>query len=116
VHSLLDSLRDLTEILLPDVFAYLCEHDAVQMFFAYRWMIVDFKREFDLEAVAILSIPISLSPPHLFFSACHDRPSASLFFSVGGPVSRRLAICGRPFGATTAHRPSPSSWRWRCWR
>ncbi|EDQ84421.1 uncharacterized protein MONBRDRAFT_12799 [Monosiga brevicollis MX1] len=49
IHLRLDALRSLTELLLPDVFNFLCQRDQMQMFFAYRWLLLDFKREFSLE-------------------------------------------------------------------
>eukprot|EP00730_Choanoeca_flexa_P018858 TRINITY_DN9191_c0_g1_i1.p1 TRINITY_DN9191_c0_g1~~TRINITY_DN9191_c0_g1_i1.p1 ORF type:complete len:1061 (+),score=148.88 TRINITY_DN9191_c0_g1_i1:97-3279(+) len=51
VHLQLDLLRSLVELLLPDVYNVLCAHDLIQMFFAYRWIVLSFKREFALEQI-----------------------------------------------------------------
>ena len=52
VHLQLDLFRGLSEALLPDIYNVLCQHDLVQMFFAYRWVVLAFKREFNLEQVS----------------------------------------------------------------
>eukprot|EP00045_Choanoeca_perplexa_P014729 m.175310 g.175310 ORF g.175310 m.175310 type:complete len:1047 (+) comp16775_c0_seq1:151-3291(+) len=51
VHIQLDLFRGLVEVLLPDIYNVLCQHDLIQMFFAYRWTVLAFKREFNLEQI-----------------------------------------------------------------
>ena len=51
MQGILDTLRILTSACQPDLYAYICEQGADNMFFAYRWLLVDFRREFTREEV-----------------------------------------------------------------
>ena len=46
MHEQLDKLRSLLHLLYPTFYDYLCQCDIVNLFFAYRWLLLDFKREF----------------------------------------------------------------------
>eukprot|EP00050_Salpingoeca_kvevrii_P003654 m.229547 g.229547 ORF g.229547 m.229547 type:complete len:825 (-) comp10862_c0_seq3:218-2692(-) len=51
MHQKLDRLRLMVQLLMPQFYDFLCTHDLVNMFFAYRWLLLDFKREFALPDV-----------------------------------------------------------------
>jgi hypothetical protein len=51
MSALLENVRKLTEHFFPFFYSKLCEQDMVNMFFCYRWMLLDFKREFELNNV-----------------------------------------------------------------
>eukprot|EP00041_Stephanoeca_diplocostata_P034220 m.1152298 g.1152298 ORF g.1152298 m.1152298 type:complete len:1204 (+) comp24482_c0_seq2:223-3834(+) len=54
MHDLLEQLRRLTAHYLPELYRIYEAHDMVNFFFCYRWMLLDFKREFPLtDALAI---------------------------------------------------------------
>lgn len=54
MHDLLEQLRRLTAHYLPELYEIYEAHDMVNFFFCYRWMLLDFKREFPLtDALAI---------------------------------------------------------------
>ena len=48
----------------PDFYAYLKQHNAADMFFSYRWLLLELKREFPLDqALTMLEIMWSSLPP-----------------------------------------------------
>eukprot|EP00047_Mylnosiga_fluctuans_P008375 m.6974 g.6974 ORF g.6974 m.6974 type:complete len:738 (-) comp2154_c0_seq1:256-2469(-) len=54
LHHELQTCRDLLSVLCPKAHAILLERDGLPLLFAYRWLLLDFKREFPLSAVAAL--------------------------------------------------------------
>ncbi|RKP38032.1 rab-GTPase-TBC domain-containing protein, partial [Dimargaris cristalligena] len=46
MHNQLQTLRDLTRLMLPNFYTFLAEHDADNMFCCFRWLLIWFKREF----------------------------------------------------------------------
>ncbi len=50
----LDICRRLLELLCPRTYALLVERDGIQLLFAFRWLLLDFKREFPLSDVAMI--------------------------------------------------------------
>ncbi|KAK9815964.1 hypothetical protein WJX74_004614, partial [Apatococcus lobatus] len=46
MHAQLTALRDLLDLLDPPLYAHLASADALSFFFAYRWLLIHFKREF----------------------------------------------------------------------
>jgi len=54
MHKLLLNLRKLLQVLDPQLHDYLEKNDAINLFFCFRWLLIDFKREFSFENVMIL--------------------------------------------------------------
>lgn len=53
MHAQLSALRDLIHLLDPPLHAHLASADALSFFFAYRWLLIHFKREFAFDEVSI---------------------------------------------------------------
>lgn len=51
MHAQLLALRSLVQLLDPPLFAHLEAHDCLSFFFCYRWLLIDFKREFAFDEV-----------------------------------------------------------------
>lgn len=51
MHENLDNCRVLIQTLMPEFYETLCHFDLVNMFFCYRWLLLDFKREFSMKDV-----------------------------------------------------------------
>jgi hypothetical protein len=67
MHTQLAALRQLIQVLDPQLHAFLEERDCLNYFFAFRWLLVHFKREFAFDQVlnlweAFWSCPLT---PHL---------------------------------------------------
>ena len=45
MHAQLVALRRLVQLLDPPLYAHLEAHDCLNMYFAYRWCLIHFKRE-----------------------------------------------------------------------
>ncbi|XP_060079188.1 TBC1 domain family member 25-like [Ylistrum balloti] len=57
-------LSDILELHDPILYAYLKDHDAGDMFFCYRWLLLELKREFPFEdALYMLEVMWSTLPP-----------------------------------------------------
>lgn len=48
MHNKLDMTRLLVQVLNPTLYAYLSDRDVLNMFHCYRWLLLDFKREFHI--------------------------------------------------------------------
>jgi TBC1 domain family member 15 len=71
MHSQLSALRHLLHRLDPPLFAHLEKKDATNLFFAYRWVLILFKREFAFEQVLRLWDGLFARPSqhlHLFLA------------------------------------------------
>ncbi len=69
----------------PDFFAYLKEHNADDMFFCYRWLLLEMKREFPLdEALYMLEVMWSSLPPD---TPQNDLALADLQYQTAGLLS-----------------------------
>ena len=53
INEILDSARQLIQFLQPQFFDFLGDNDLLCMFFCYRWVLLDFKREFPFFDVCI---------------------------------------------------------------
>eukprot|EP00873_Tetraselmis_striata_P017495 jgi/Tetstr1/437759/TSEL_026413.t1 len=51
MHTQLLALRQLVELLDPQLHAFLASKDCLNYFFCFRWVLIQFKREFDFEGV-----------------------------------------------------------------
>eukprot|EP00039_Didymoeca_costata_P005697 m.83740 g.83740 ORF g.83740 m.83740 type:complete len:972 (-) comp12934_c0_seq1:140-3055(-) len=51
INHTLDILRVLTSSMFPKIFDFLCQHECTGFLFAYRWILLDFRREFGREEV-----------------------------------------------------------------
>ena len=72
MHAQLDALRQLIQLLDPPLYAHLARHDALNLFFCYRWVLVDFKREFAFDEVLRLWEALWARPHdhlHLYMAA-----------------------------------------------
>jgi hypothetical protein len=54
MHLHLENLRALIAVFHPDFYRFICSSDIVSMFFAYRWLLLDFKREFSFKDTLVL--------------------------------------------------------------
>jgi hypothetical protein len=54
MHLHLENLRALITVFHPDFYRFICSSDIVSMFFAYRWLLLDFKREFSFKDTLVL--------------------------------------------------------------
>eukprot|EP00056_Hartaetosiga_gracilis_P010217 m.149670 g.149670 ORF g.149670 m.149670 type:complete len:300 (-) comp13273_c1_seq3:300-1199(-) len=50
----LDDLRELLKFLSVDIYNHVAEHDSLNMLFAYRWLLLHFKREFKVHEAMML--------------------------------------------------------------
>lgn len=72
IHDHLKDLRELIQFLDLELYAHLVKIDADNMYFAFRWLLVDFKREAPMESVVdfwetMLAARIVIAPRyHLF--------------------------------------------------
>eukprot|EP01135_Chromosphaera_perkinsii_P011270 Nk52_evm51s2367 gene=Nk52_evmTU51s2367 len=51
MHSHLNNLRELIRVMDPRLFKYLEKHEGLNLFFCFRWLLINFKREFEFEDV-----------------------------------------------------------------
>lgn len=51
MHAQLEALRQLLALLDPPLHAHLARQDALNLFFCYRWVLIQFKREFKFDQV-----------------------------------------------------------------
>ena len=51
IHERLSSLRSLIMFLQPRFYEVLADRDLLSMFYCYRWILVHFKREFNIYEV-----------------------------------------------------------------
>ncbi|KAJ1926244.1 GTPase activating protein [Tieghemiomyces parasiticus] len=54
MHKQLQTLCDLTQFMLPRFYQFLVDHDADNMFCAFRWLLIWFKREFAFADILVL--------------------------------------------------------------
>lgn len=56
MHQRLIDLHELVMTLCPKIYECLSQKDMLQFFFAYRWLLLEFRREFNLDEVRIVAI------------------------------------------------------------
>ena len=64
MHLQLEALRRLLAVLDPPLHAHLARHDALNLFFCYRWVLILFKREFAFDQVLRLWEALWARPGH----------------------------------------------------
>lgn len=88
MHLRLEQLRTLLQFMTPRFYAELCRRNLVDLFFAYRWLLLDFKREFPF--------PAALRVWETLWS-CHISADLALFCAVAiveGYAKDALAAAG----------------------
>ena len=83
MHMHLNHLRDLIRVMDPSFHSYLEDRDCLNLFFCYRWLLINFKREFHFQDViklweAILSEHLSIYFPIFFSLAILDSYKHSI--------------------------------------
>jgi len=71
MHAQLEAASRLLSILDPPLYAHLARHDALNLFFCYRWVLILFKREFPFDQVLRLWEALWARPAdhlHLYLS------------------------------------------------
>ncbi|PAA59401.1 hypothetical protein BOX15_Mlig010940g2, partial [Macrostomum lignano] len=66
----LSQLNLLVSLLLPDLSAYLDQQDAANMYFCFRWILVWFKREFNITEIYRLWEVLWAAPPNYHLICC----------------------------------------------
>ena len=64
MHAQLVVLRHLIGQIDPPLYAHLARHDALSLFFCYRWILILFKREFNFDQVLRLWEALWAKPGH----------------------------------------------------
>lgn len=76
MHAQLSALRDLIHLLDPPLHAHLAAADALSFFFAYRWLLIHFKREFAFDEVGLPQIQAHYECLSCLRSAYRSLPTA----------------------------------------
>jgi hypothetical protein len=93
-------LRGLVKAIQPDLYEYLSDHDALNMFFCFRWILILFKREFQFDKVIRLWDSFFCQPNlHLFMCLSiliqHKTEIINLGLSFDGLLEYCINLSGK---------------------